>query len=977
MSPHNERLAATAGRQSVPGTPQEDARAASFFHNEARPAEAAHAPVNGQRRRCYADAAPALLASGLGSPLPLPPGQKSSPPSGWTGADAPYASASEVARWVARCPGANIALRLAPDVVGFDVDSYDGRPGAETMARWEAEHGPLPPTWVSSARPAPSGIRWYRLPEGATSAGMGDLGPGVELLRSGHRYACVPPSLHPLGVPVAWRRPDGTESPKPPSHAEVPVLTGRQVEGLAAHRTSSPRRTTPSPATASQEPAASPEVPEALVGRVRAYAREAYAGLVADARALAALPEGERMPLAGEVVGWESGLGKHLVLRACQLDAASWHGGAPGTFVAAVRGASRDPDWTRLVDEKVRAKARIAEPAPLPRFVTDYDPSDPFTAGYVAQPTAVATTSEHGELEELETLEKAVSGEGSGALSDAKLSKRFAADVLKGRAVYLGRRHGWRRWNSRCWEPVEESAIVGLAREYFIRWHASAAARGCTLAILKALSSRLSAAKLEAVVRLSKADVAADVADFDAYPDLLNVANGVVDLTTGALLPHDPALLLTKVAPTRYVPGATHPDWTAALAALPDGCLEWFQHRCGQGITGHAATDDGACITVGGGSDGKTVIYGSILAAIGQHGCQLSDRILTGRPGDHPTELAEADGVRFALVEELPTGPLNVKRVKDLVGTPTIKARRMYEDSRGFSSTLTLFITTNHLPQVAETDHGTWRRLLHLAMPYRYVLPPTGLTRRDRRADEDLKARMLRGDSGQHEAVLAWLVAGARPFYAAGHRMTPAPASIIAASAAWRRSEDRVYGFLDADCVLAADRYVHADELWQAYRDYATAQGRHPGSAQEFVKRLEEHELIVKSGVTKRKKLAADQQLSTRRLGPPAGSFNAWFGIAFKTDPQASDLQDSAYSGLRKPFLETSYAGEVSQAPESPESESFLRAPDPPPGPLCSSCGVPLSWQREAAGLARCVACSAPGAKPSEPAEAVTAGGSA
>jgi len=648
-----------------------------------------------------------------------------------------------------------------------------------------------------------------------------------------------------------------------------------------------------------------------------------------------------------------------------ELANAQWSNLTPDEALAlVVENAPSDAYWNEAEAKFASARTTVGDKArPSPSDPADV--TDVFSPGYVAQPTTVATASEHGQLEELETLEKGVSGEGSGALSDAKLSKRFAADVLKGRAVYLGRRHGWRRWNSRCWEPVEESAIVGLAREYFIRWHASAAARGAVLDVLKALSSRLSAAKLEAVVRLSKDDVRVDVADFDAYPDLLNVANGVVDLTTGALLPHDPALLLTKITPTRYVPGATHPDWTAALDALPDDCPEWFQSRCGQGITGHPPSDDTAVITVGGGSDGKTVIYGTILATIGQHGAQLSDRVLSSRPADHPTELAEAEGVRFAIIEELPAGQLNAKRVKDLVGTPDIKARRMYEDSRGFACLLSLFVTTNHLPQVTETEHGTWRRLLHLAMPYRYVLPPAELGRRDRRADEDLKARLRRGDSGQHEAVLAWLVAGARPFYTAGHRMTPAPASVTEATAAWRRSEDRVHGFLDEHCVLAADRYVHADELWQAYRDYATTQGRPSGNAAEFVKRLTEHDLIVKSGVTKRKKLAADHLLSTRRLGPPTGSFHAWFGIAFKADPQASDLQDSGYSGLRKPFLGTSYMGEVTQAPEYPESESFLRASPlesalsgAPPGPPCSSCGVPLSWQREAAGLARCVGCS-------------------
>lgn len=596
-----------------------------------------------------------------------------------------------------------------------------------------------------------------------------------------------------------------------------------------------------------------------------------------------------------------------------------------------------------------------ARPSPTP----DVDLAGIFSPDYIAQPTTVATAAEHGQLEELEALEKAVSGEGSGALSDAKLSKRFAADALSGRVVYLGRRHGWRRWNGRCWEPVEESAIVGLAREYFIRWHAGAAKRGCSLDILKALTSRLSAAKLEAVVRLSKADVAADVADFDRHPDLFNAHNGVVDLTTGGLLAHDPALLLTKITPTSYVPGATHPDWTAALAALPDDCPEWFQHRCGQGITGHPPSDDTAVVTVGGGSDGKTVIYGTILVTIGQHGAQLSDRVLSSRPGDHPTELAEAEGVRFALIEELPAGQLNVNRVKALVGTPDIKARRMYEDSRGFACLLSLFVTTNHLPQVVEAEHGTWRRLLHLAMPYRYVLPPAELGRQDRRADEDLKARLRRGDSGQHEAVLAWLVAGARHFYAAGHRMTPAPASVTEATAAWRRNEDRVYGFLDEHCALAADRYVHADELWQAYRDYATAQGRHPGNAAEFAKRLAEHDLIAKSGVTKRKKLAADHLLSTRRLGPPTGSFHAWLGLAFKADPQASDLHDSGYSGLGKPFLGILPARKVPPDPEYPESESSLRAPDAAAGPPCGSCGKPLSAPRHSYGKTLCVDCEA------------------
>jgi putative DNA primase/helicase len=86
--------------------------------------------------------------------------------------------------------------------------------------------------------------------------------------------------------------------------------------------------------------------------------------------------------------------------------------------------------------------------------------------------------------------------------------------------------------------------------------------------------------------------VACDAATFDSKPDLLNVANGVIDLRTGTLQPHDPGLLLTKLAPVPYRPDAQHPDWEKALAAVPEDVRDWYQERLGQAITGHIPPND-------------------------------------------------------------------------------------------------------------------------------------------------------------------------------------------------------------------------------------------------------------------------------------------------------------------------------------------------------------------------------------------------
>ncbi len=163
----------------------------------------------------YAEAAMTYLSRGW-APIPLAPGTKSPPPAGWTGYDAPVPSGADVAEWSANGHGGgNVALRMPETVIGIDVDSYGGKPGAETLAEAEARLGPLPPTPVSTSRDdGVSGIRFYSVPAGRCWADV--LGPGVEIIHHGHRYAVVAPSIHPEGRPYGWWD-DGQQVTGPPS----------------------------------------------------------------------------------------------------------------------------------------------------------------------------------------------------------------------------------------------------------------------------------------------------------------------------------------------------------------------------------------------------------------------------------------------------------------------------------------------------------------------------------------------------------------------------------------------------------------------------------------------------------------------------------------------------------------------------------------------------------------------------------------
>src|SRR5215212_5457981 len=97
----------------------------------------------------------------------------------------------------------------------------------------------------------------------------------------------------------------------------------------------------------------------------------------------------------------------------------------------------------------------------------------------------------------------------------------------------------------------------------------------------------LSAGRERSVLSLARGIVERQVTDLDRDLDLLNTPSGVVDLATGELLPHDPALFMTKITGAEYRPGFTHPDWDTALEAVPADIQDWYQLRLGQAITGH------------------------------------------------------------------------------------------------------------------------------------------------------------------------------------------------------------------------------------------------------------------------------------------------------------------------------------------------------------------------------------------------------
>ena len=166
--------------------------------------------------------------------LPLPAGKKSHPPTGFTGKRFAHVSPDDdqILNWIKNKGLGNIALRMPANVLGIDVDAYGDKAGSETLTRAIASFGPLPDTWrVTSRDDGTSGIRFYRVPEGLQWPNQ--VGPGIETIHRGHRYAVVWPSLHPEGRVYRWIGPDNmTAIGTGPSPMILPELPSTWVQEL-------------------------------------------------------------------------------------------------------------------------------------------------------------------------------------------------------------------------------------------------------------------------------------------------------------------------------------------------------------------------------------------------------------------------------------------------------------------------------------------------------------------------------------------------------------------------------------------------------------------------------------------------------------------------------------------------------------------------------------------------------------------------
>lgn len=384
---------------------------------------------------------------------------------------------------------------------------------------------------------------------------------------------------------------------------------------------------------------------------------------------------------------------------------------------------------------------------------------------------------------------------------------------------------GWLAWDGTRWCKDDADKVVGgwmdiiirgILTEMVPRLVEREVSEDVVKAVMRHWRVSESPARVNAALQFAERKVSARAGDLDQQPHFLNVANGTVDLRTGELLGHDPSMLITKMAGTRWDPEAVCPKWMAFLErVVPDAELRrWVQKAVGYTLTGSV---DEKCFFIvhGRGDNGKTLFTETLGLLMGDYWKAAPKSVFIGYGGkmeQHPTDLAGVAGARYVTCGEEVNqrDHLAEAKIKSMTGGNTMTARFMHQDFFEFDFIGKLWLDTNYRPKLSDFSPALQERIR--MVPWDVVIP-----REERRPREEMLAEF----AAELPGILKWAVEGGLRWRAEGLKAVEA---VEEATADYVHDENLVVQFVE-DFLELGEGFTLSKDLMRAYKWWMTEQG--------------------------------------------------------------------------------------------------------------------------------------------------------
>lgn len=396
-------------------------------------------------------------------------------------------------------------------------------------------------------------------------------------------------------------------------------------------------------------------------------------------------------------------------------------------------------------------------------------------------------------------------------------------DLYAKELMYVPELGSWYCWTGIYWRKASDVEIEFRAKQTIMQLPREAEHNGNSAEFFAFCAISQAARMVRNMVQLATSDprVMVPVSELDKHSHLIGVRNGVVDLTTGHLMPADPAHRITKVCGCDYSPGARAPLFEQTIRDVfnddPE-MVDYFWRSIGYAAMGRP-TEDILYIPFGNGANGKSTVLGTIRRAFGGYAkaadaSSFISESKGGSAGGAREDLIRLKGARFVYVNEPDeNGELREGAVKSMTGGDAIPARGVYsKDSVEIIPSWVVFMPTNHKPIIKGSDNGIWRRIILL--PFTRDFDGDKTVVKDPKREEKLISELT--------GVLNWIVQGAIRYQQNG---LVAPRTVAAAREQYRTQMDLLAEWLEECCDIGPEFKEESKRLWLSWEQFAKNRG--------------------------------------------------------------------------------------------------------------------------------------------------------
>jgi putative DNA primase/helicase len=391
---------------------------------------------------------------------------------------------------------------------------------------------------------------------------------------------------------------------------------------------------------------------------------------------------------------------------------------------------------------------------------------------------------------------------------------------------YVASQDRWMEWTGKLWQ--QEDTLLSFERAREIAKGEADALRGDpkTQSLARSL---VTAGTIAAVTKIAKADraVAATTRQWDKNLMQLNTPDGIIDLTTGKVLPHDRKAYCSKI--TMVGPSKDRPvRWLKFLDEIfPErDIIDFLQRALGYALTG-LTIEEKMLFFHGCGRNGKGTLLHAVSGILGEYAKTAGLDTFTETYSDkHPEALACLQGARLVTVSETKDNARwDESLLKTCTGSDPIRARFMRQNSFEFKPSFKLIVSGNNRPKIQSVDTAMRRRML--LVPFDVIIA-------DDKCNQHLGQELME----EWPSILHWIIEGCLEWQRIG--LAP-PESVTIPTTQYLDSEDRFGRWLKDRCHLDPDDTMRAAEGFKDWLEWCEQENeRNPGSQIRFSRTLTE-----------------------------------------------------------------------------------------------------------------------------------------